>query len=872
LRSRDNTCLSTRGRNSRTLITMLVGASCTVPATSLAGLPGPVTINDYGGVGLLETRTARFMEEGGASIGGSNIFPHRRFWGTFQPFPWLEATFRFTDITNDARGTDRSFDAKVRLLKEGEYWPQIAIGFQDLAGTGIFSSEYVVASRRFYNFDFTFGAAWGRLGSEGTFRNPLTHVSDSFEARSGGKSTGGTPGVKAYFSGREVGLFGGVEYATPVKGLRFLAEYDGDQYLRARSDPRFEKKTPVNFGVAYQPASWVDFSVAYERGDKVMVRGTLLANFKTAEPAPKFELLPEKVAPRQSLRTLEQLDCCRESQVAAPRAPRLDYRQAAYQLSDDGQQEVPAGDVDVDRLFDVLEHYGYRVEDFHFDGRAVTVKVSPLGLVWRAASVPLAARAVANSVTLPAKTVTLSVLTPEGGKFETTIRPMPSYRPEILVAEQQRYTSPKNLAPEVPVRPLLHSASFSKPLVLDGKLRQKVAERLITEMGRAGFVIDGVSVEPREVIVFLRNKKFFVRAQGLGRAARMITNRIPESIEIITLVSLERGLEVSRVSLLRKDVETAARLTQSVGEIWHSARVEGPDPAAPPPEFVPVGRYPDLDFTIQPKTRQSLFDPERPFLFQVYGAFGVKAQLTPGLSMRGEIGINIYQNFTDSKRPAGSSLPHVRSDIMRYLQDGKNGLSNLQVDYIRNLGQNWYGRVSAGYFEQMYGGFSGEVLYAPYGQRWAVGADLNQVWKRDFNQRLGFQDYEVLTGHLSINYEFPSPRVLATARAGRYLARDVGATFELTRIFESGVRLGGFFTLTDVSSAEFGEGSFDKGISLSLPLDLLLTNSSRRVSAMTLRPLFRDGGQMVNVSSGLYSAIGKYSRGSLDLGWNRFLD
>lgn len=867
----------------RSLVTLLAGIACTaLPSSSEAGTQNLPTINDYGGVGLMQTRTARFMESGGASIGGSDVFPHRRFWGTFQPFSWLEATFRFTDILNEVNGTDRSFDAKMRLFKEGPYWPQIAVGFQDLAGTGIFSSEYVVASRRVYDFDFTFGMAWGRLGSEGTFRNPLTYVADSFESRSRGKSTGGTPGVNSYFRGREVGLFGGVEYSTQVKGLRVMVEYDGDAYLRERLDPKVQKKTPINFGVSYQLADWMDVSLAYERGDKVMVRGTLLANFNSAKPAPKFDKLPERVALRRPLKIKEKLEPKQDgnpTEQGEQAVPEQLYHQAAYQ-PDNAFSEAGQGDVDVDMMFDVLADYGYQVEDFHFDGQRVTVEVSTIGIAWRADTAPLAARALAGLVTLPAGTITLTVRTPEGGQFKTSINRTPKRLPETRFANQIPVSNtlpllkPASAAtlPGASRSPLFQTVSLAPPLELDFKLRQKVAERLIAGLGQSGLVVEGVSIDPLEVTVFLRNKRYFVRAQGLGRAARIIANRLPPSVEVITLVSLERGLEVSRVSLLRKDLELSARLTNSVGELWHSARVEGPDPAAPAPEFRPVGLYPDIGYTIKPKTRQSVFDPDRPFLFQLYAAFGVRAQLTPGLSLRGELGINIFQNFTDSNRGAGSNLPHVRSDVLRYLQEGKNNLENLQVDYMRNLGPDWYGRVSIGYFEQMYGGVSGEVLYAPYGQRWTIGADLNQVWKRNFNQRLGLQDYEVLTGHISVNYELPRPRMLVTIRGGRYLAKDIGTTFEVTRIFDSGARLGGFFTLTDVSAAEFGEGSFDKGITLSLPLDLFLTNHSRRVSAVTLRPLFRDGGQMVNVNTRLYPMISKYSLGALDKGWSQLLD
>ena len=54
------------------------------------------------------------------------------------------------------------------------------------------------------------------------------------------------------------------------------------------------------------------------------------------------------------------------------------------------------------------------------------------------------------------------------------------------------------------------------------------------------------------------------------------------------------------------------------------------------------------------------------------------------------------------------------------------------------------------------------------------------------------------------------------------LRGDWGATFSLDREFNNGFRVGGYFTLTDVSSEDFGEGSFDKGIRFEVPLSWLM--------------------------------------------------
>ena len=68
---------------------------------------------------------------------------------------------------------DKGFNLKLRIKEEGVL-PAIAVGINDLAGTGLYGSEYVVGSYGINNFDFHFGLGWGAYnGSEYSFENPL---------------------------------------------------------------------------------------------------------------------------------------------------------------------------------------------------------------------------------------------------------------------------------------------------------------------------------------------------------------------------------------------------------------------------------------------------------------------------------------------------------------------------------------------------------------------------------------------------------------------------------------------------------------------------------------------------------------------------
>jgi hypothetical protein len=58
------------------------------------------TNSDFGGVGLLQMPNARMMKDGNLSIGCSSIQPYNRCYFNTQVFPWMEALFRYTSITN----------------------------------------------------------------------------------------------------------------------------------------------------------------------------------------------------------------------------------------------------------------------------------------------------------------------------------------------------------------------------------------------------------------------------------------------------------------------------------------------------------------------------------------------------------------------------------------------------------------------------------------------------------------------------------------------------------------------------------------------------------------------------------------------------
>src|SRR5262249_12698116 len=139
-----------------------------------------------------------------------------------------------------------------------------------------------------------------------------------------------------------------------------------------------------------------------------------------------------------------------------------------------------------------------------------------------------------------------------------------------------------------------------------------------------------------------------------------------------------------------------------------------------PLDHLQMNLFPQFGGSIYPVFRQSLFDPDQP----VYMRFAVGAtegvRLSRGWFIEASGIASIYDNFNKIRRGTNSVLPHVRSDVVHYLQEGAVGMETFNTSYFFKLAPEIFGRATAGYLEQMFAGVGGELLYRPFGQRWAV--------------------------------------------------------------------------------------------------------------------------------------------------------
>jgi membrane-associated phospholipid phosphatase len=250
---------------------------------------------------------------------------------------------------------------------------------------------------------------------------------------------------------------------------------------------------------------------------------------------------------------------------------------------------------------------------------------------------------------------------------------------------------------------------------------------------------------------------------------------------------------------------------------------------------------------------QTIGGPDSFLLYQIYAEQRARLNIRDDTWLQGALRVRLVDNYDQFKFTAPSNLPRVRTFLREYMTSSTLTMPNLTAAHVGKLNDDQYYSVYGGYLEEMFGGVGGEWLYRPFASRVAFGVDVNEVKQRDFQQDFGFRDYRTATGHATLYWDTGWNDVLATVHVGRYLAGDFGATLNLSRVFKNGVTIGAFATKTNVSAAQFGEGSFDKGIYLSIPYDAMFSRTSGTVANFVWKPLTRDGGAMLARSVSLYN-------------------
>ncbi len=312
--------------------------------------------------------------------------------------------------------------------------------------------------------------------------------------------------------------------------------------------------------------------------------------------------------------------------------------------------------------------------------------------------------------------------------------------------------------------------------------------------------------------------------------------------EIITSAKIDSGI--------KKDTKTDLRIADlSVSSDFEESLADGSN--------IIYERKKRSNFNTKNRISFRPFIASREEFFKGAIMFENDSELTvrDNLFLSSNVKYSIADNFDDLTLPPADTYPaQVRSDVKDYLRNFDDGpiIGRAQLDYYISPKRNHHFQFTGGILEEMFNGYGMEYLYFEDSSNYAFGFEVFKVKKRDYELRLGTLDYENITAHANFYYRNYSYIPFdAKVSFGEYLAGDLGGTFEISRSFKSGLEFGIFATFTDVTSEQFGEGSFDKGIFFNIPI------FSNMVS-YTWRPLTKDPGAKLIRKNNLYDLLVKF--------------
>jgi hypothetical protein len=334
---------------------------------------------------------------------------------------------------------------------------------------------------------------------------------------------------------------------------------------------------------------------------------------------------------------------------------------------------------------------------------------------------------------------------------------------------------------------------------------------------------------------------------AIGRTLRLLDQISPDQIKSFTVSGKNGGLEMISATIDRDSLARSINNNNNIEIIMENLQLASFNENKKEYEFNPEKKYPFYINSVSPDLQTQIGGPDGFFFGDLQLKFRSEILFTDNLTLLTSINGTIVENLSKLKLESDSIIPHVRTDIVKYLKESRGAhIGRMQLSYFGKHKDNLYYKISGGILERMFAGYGAEFLYKPFSSNLAIGLEAWQVQKRAFNGMFGLLDYKTVTGHITAYYHEPNTHILFAVSGGRYLAKDSGVTFDFSRQFKSGLSIGAFFSLTDISSEEFGEGSFDKGFYFFIPLDILTDRYFKRNFGWGLTPLTRDGAQTLS--------------------------
>jgi len=361
----------------------------------------------------------------------------------------------------------------------------------------------------------------------------------------------------------------------------------------------------------------------------------------------------------------------------------------------------------------------------------------------------------------------------------------------------------------------------------------------------AGFNVSASHLTENSMTIYGKQSVYRHEDEAIERVGRILASELPETVNTYRIVSTKGAVPIIEVEIDAKKFKEQAKYQTLEADLPLSYKRQ--DLSQDSVDNYNPKKKGGMSTGLEIFYTQSIGNPETFYFYQGGVMANAGYSFDGKTSISGAIKVTLFDNFDEfnfTRDSQDTPLHRVRTDVRKYVSDNTVNMANLFVHSHDQLLPNFYGQIYGGYLETMYAGIGGELLYRPVNSNLAIGIDLNYVQQRSWDNDFELFDYTAVTGHTNVYWQ-PNflPDTLLTLNIGQYLAKDRGVTIDFAKRFDSGIVVGAYAAITNVSSEDYGEGSFTKGFYISIPLDLFSLKPAKGRGEIPWVPIARDGGQ-----------------------------
>ena len=388
--------------------------------------------------------------------------------------------------------------------------------------------------------------------------------------------------------------------------------------------------------------------------------------------------------------------------------------------------------------------------------------------------------------------------------------------------------------------------------------QKEMVEKIHEAIHEAGFSGVAVYTDGRDLIAEFENSRYLSNQKAAGRVLRILLFYSPSDTVRLTAVLKKLDMPILKISVMPDQMEKYIlgeisedifferllniEITDHVLETRDGEYIQSKKDRT---SRYNIGIKPDIDIYWN--------DPSGFFKGTVSIKPYIRTDLWKGASAYARFSIPLYSNVYS---PSAASLPPdvIRTDISKYM--GKYyTFDRLLINQAFRISKKTFGRLSLGYFDNMYAGVGGEILFYPGDGKMAFGAEGDWLKKRVPETHFELMDFKRYSILANAYYYYQDLDMTFHAQYGRFLGGDIGWMLDISRRYDTGAIVGIYysFTDTDVFTEIWNRGYHHKGVYLSLPLRMFLTRDSSQMLNYGISPWTRDVAATVSHWQDLFS-------------------